>query len=81
MPDSPPSSVLREGDTGDGVKVVQYVLKSVAQFYDEIPDLAVDGIFGPGTTTSVKAFQQYFGLPTDGIVCLLYTSQRRGIRQ
>ncbi|SCJ91682.1 peptidoglycan-binding protein [Neobittarella massiliensis] len=68
VPDSPPSSVLREGDTGDGVKVVQYVLKSVAQFYDEIPDLAVDGIFGPGTTTSVKAFQQYFGLPTDGIV-------------
>ena len=62
------SSVLREGDTGEGVRVIQYMLSVISEFYSNIPSLAIDGIFGPATTRSVKALQQMAGLTQDGLV-------------
>ena len=62
------SSVLREGDTGEGVRVIQYMLSVISEFYSNIPTLAIDGIFGPDTTRSVKALQQMAGLTQDGLV-------------
>ena len=62
------SSVLREGDTGEGVRVIQYLLSVISEFYSNIPSLAIDGIFGPATTRSVKALQQMAGLTQDGLV-------------
>ena len=62
------SSVLREGDTGEGVRVIQYMLSVISEFYSNIPSLAIDGIFGPDTTRSVKALQQMAGLTQDGLV-------------
>ena len=62
------SSVLREGDTGEGVRVIQNMLSVISEFYSNIPSLAIDGIFGPATTRSVKALQQMAGLTQDGLV-------------
>ncbi|BDF70670.1 hypothetical protein CE91St41_21010 [Oscillospiraceae bacterium] len=65
-----PPAVLQEGDTGEGVKVIQYMLSVVAQFYNNIPWVAIDGVYGPATARSVRAVQAMAGLPQDGVVGL-----------
>lgn len=59
--------ILREGDTGEAIKILQAVLNyhRVAPT-DEI--LTVDGHFGPKTTARVKSFQTQNQLTADGIV-------------
>lgn len=61
-------SVLQEGDTGIGVRELQYYLAYLAQFINEIPPVTIDGIFGPSTAAAVRAAQAYYGLTPDGIV-------------
>lgn len=56
------------GDTGENVKVIQYLLSVVAEFYNNIPPVAVDGIFGQSTQNAVLALQQMAGLYQDGVV-------------
>ena len=49
--------------------VIQVALNRIAQDYPAIPKIAVvDGIFGPRTEATVRAFQEIFGLSPDGIV-------------
>ena len=60
--------VLRSGDSGNDVRVLQYYLAYVAQFIDTVPQIAVDGSFGPETEAAVKAFQRTYGLSDDGVV-------------
>ncbi len=63
--------VLREGDTGIGVRSLQYYLAVIAYFSNgAVPTVAIDGIFGPATTAAVIAFQHLAELPADGIVGL-----------
>lgn len=64
----PHPSVLREGQTGPDVRALQYYLAFIAYFNDAVPTVTVDGVFGPETTASVRAFQELVGLPADGIV-------------
>lgn len=59
---------LKEGDTGLGVKVVQYFLNYASQFDDGLYALDVDGIFGPLTKQAVIDFQSLYGLPETGVV-------------
>ncbi|WP_130868983.1 peptidoglycan-binding protein [Intestinimonas massiliensis (ex Afouda et al. 2020)] len=61
-------NVLREGDRGEPVKVIQYVLSVVAEFYNNIPAVAIDGIYGPATKNAVIAVQRMAGLTQDGIM-------------
>ena len=64
-----PGTPLRRGSTGPNVVVLQVALNRIAQSYPAIPKVpAVDGIFGPRTEATVRAFQQIFGLTPDGIV-------------
>lgn len=64
-----PPPVIQEGNTGQTVGALQYLLAVVAQFRYDIPTPgAIDGIFGPETRESVLAFQQQAGLTADGIV-------------
>lgn len=60
--------LLREGDSGIGVANLQYYINFLSAYYDTIPALAIDGVFGPSTTAAVQAVQRTFGLPSDGIV-------------
>ena len=64
-----PGSPLRIGSTGPNVVVIQTSINRIAQNYPAIPKIpTVDGIFGPKTEASVRAFQRIFGLTSDGIV-------------
>ena len=64
-----PGTPLRRGSSGPNVVVIQTSLNRIAQNYPAIPKLAtVDGIYGSRTEASVRAFQNVFGLETDGIV-------------
>lgn len=60
--------VLRQGDSGGGVWSLQYMLAVLAQFNAVIPQVRVDGAFGADTERAVRAFQNFVGLPEDGVV-------------
>lgn len=64
-----PGTPLRRGDQGPNVVRIQVILNRIAQNYPSIPRISdIDGIFGPETENSVRAFQRIFGLGVDGIV-------------
>lgn len=54
--------VLRNGSSGAAVRTLQYLLRSTGR------TVTVDGIFGSGTESAVRSFQQARGLTVDGIV-------------
>ena len=60
--------VTRPGDTGVAVRNIQYLLAYIAQFYNTIPPITPDGIYGTATTEAVTAFQRTFDLPVTGEV-------------
>lgn len=57
---------LGSGDTGDGVRVIQYLLRYVATFDNRIPLINVDGIYGQRTADATRAFQELYGLTPTG---------------
>lgn len=59
---------IQEGDTGDKVRHLQYMLSILSEFISNIPPVNVDGIFGPATRDAVVAAQRRFGLPETGQV-------------
>lgn len=59
---------LRQGDRGDKVRHLQYMLSVLSSYIQQIPPLTVDGVFGSNTQNAVLAAQRYFGLPETGIV-------------
>ena len=61
-------TALRYGDSGTDVGIVQYYLAFIGRFYDAIPVIAIDSVFGSETRDAVFAFQKLFGLTVDGIV-------------
>ena len=60
--------VLRYGDSGVGVDVVQYYLAFLGFFLPQLPPIQVTGVFDDATRDAVFAFQSYAGLPIDGVV-------------
>lgn len=63
-----PGTVLRQGSTGQNVRTLQEMLNNARRVYSAIPQLTVDGNFGPITNNAVRTFQLYNGLTVDGIV-------------
>ncbi|MFJ6355374.1 GH25 family lysozyme [Streptomyces sp. NPDC092046] len=71
-PTTPPSStkpsspkswpVLKAGSRGTDARTAQHLLKAAGHRLD------TDGVFGPATTTAVKAFQTRNGLQADGVI-------------
>lgn len=59
---------IQQGDRGIRVEQLQYMLRVLSAYINEIPPIAVDGIFGPATREAVVAAQRWFGLPETGIV-------------
>ena len=56
------------GDTGAGVRNLQYYLDYLSRFYSTIPPVDMDGVLGDKTRDAVLALQRTFGLTEDGIV-------------
>ena len=64
---SPPGG-LEVGDTGEKVRLLQYMLSVLSKYITTIPPVNVDGIYGPATRAAVLAAQRRFGLPETGTV-------------
>lgn len=62
------AGVLRLGDANTGVSLLQYYINYLSAYYETIPPLAIDGVFGEATRNAVYAVQNTFGLPVDGVV-------------
>lgn len=60
--------VLKRGDRGRYVQILQYYLNFLGFFNPKLPQITVDGIFGRETYDAVLTFQRVYGLTTDGIV-------------
>ncbi len=59
---------LQEGDAGEGVLILQQMLNLLSEYYETVPSVSPDGVYGPATTRAVSAFQRVYGLPVDGVV-------------
>ncbi len=64
---APPNS-LQVGDSGEGVRLLQYMLSVLSEYISSIPPVTVDGIFGQATRAAVLAAQRRFALPETGSV-------------
>ena len=64
---SPPGG-LQPGDTGEKVRLLQYMLSVLSEFIPSIPPVTVDGIYGSATRAAVLAAQRRFRLPETGTV-------------
>ncbi|MBQ3216166.1 MAG: peptidoglycan-binding protein [Oscillospiraceae bacterium] len=58
----------RPGSTGEKVRHLQYMLAVLSDFIPQIPQVAVDGVYGDETKEAVLAAQRYFGLPQNPVV-------------
>ena len=67
LPDGRPMPLLKEGSSGHVVRELQRVLTNGASAWGTSPQ-GVDGQFGSHTKASVKAFQVWGGVASDGIV-------------
>ncbi|MDY4138006.1 MAG: peptidoglycan-binding protein [Eubacteriales bacterium] len=57
-----PSATVRQGDSGENVKLVQKRLKDLGYYTG-----TVDGKFGSGSVAALKTFQTKHGLDADGV--------------
>ncbi len=64
---SPPNA-LQQGNTGEKVRQLQYMLSILSDFIPSIPPLTIDGVYGQATRSAVLAAQRRFGLPETGVV-------------
>ena len=67
-PNAYPGTALREGASGQNVRLVQFWLKIARTVYPSLSNVTVDGRFGSATAAAVRRFQRYFGLTADGVV-------------
>ena len=68
IPSSWPGAGLDIGSSGQKVKQIQEQLNLIGEFYNAIPVLVADGIYGERTAEAVKVFQRIFNLPQTGVV-------------
>lgn len=60
------NSPLREGSAGYPVYIVQIMLNTIAQFYDNLSGAAINGVYDKNTADEVKRIQQISGLDETG---------------
>ena len=60
------SGTIKQGAKGNSVKAIQYALNKLG--YGNSGTKKLDGVFGSGTTSAVKAFQRAMGISADGMV-------------
>ncbi len=60
-----PNSIY-QGETGDKIRHLQYMLSVLSAYIPNIPPVQIDGIYGPATADAVLAAQRWFGLSETG---------------
>ncbi len=68
IPSSWPGADLDVGSSGQKVRQLQEQLNLIGEYYNAIPVLTPDGIYGERTAEAVRVFQRLFDLPQTGIV-------------
>lgn len=63
-----PPNALGDGDSGEKVRLLQYMLSVLSSYIPSIPPLTQDGVYGPMTRAAVLAAQRRFQLPETGVV-------------
>lgn len=53
---------------GQPIRSVQTMLRKISTYYDSMPSVIPDGIYGPETAKAVRWFQEFSGLPQSGAV-------------
>ncbi|MBQ7124839.1 MAG: peptidoglycan-binding protein [Clostridia bacterium] len=59
---------LGPGSSGDGVRLVQFMLSYVRQYENTIPPFEITGFYDNPTEEAVIGFQKTYGLPETGVV-------------
>lgn len=68
IPSSWPGNNLDIGSSGQKVRQLQEQLNLIGEFYNSIPYLVPDGVYGELTADAVREFQRLFNLPQTGVV-------------
>lgn len=68
IPSSWPGANLDIGSSGQKVRQLQEQLNLIGEFYNAIPILTPDGIYGERTAEAVRVFQRLFNMPQTGVV-------------
>lgn len=68
IPSSWPGANLDIGSSGQKVRQLQEQLNLIGEFYNAIPGLKPDGVYGERTAEAVRVFQRLFDMPQTGIV-------------
>lgn len=63
-----PGMILREGASGDPVRILQEYLTYINRSFPNIPAVSNTGYFGPLTRQAVTEFQRQNGIPATGYV-------------
>lgn len=59
---------LIPGTYSNEMKTVQYYLAVIGYFISGLPEVEIDGYYGPETEEAIRQFQNYYGLPVTGRV-------------
>lgn len=57
---------LIPGTYSNEMKTVQYYLAVIGYFISGLPEVEIDGYYGPETEEVIRQFQNYYGLPVTG---------------
>ncbi len=68
IPSSWPGANLDIGSSGQKVRQLQEQLNLIGEYYNQIPVLVPDGVYGERTAEAVRAFQRIFDMPQTGVV-------------
>lgn len=68
IPASWPGANLDIGSSGQKVAQLQEQLNLIGEYYNAIPQVTPDGIYGERTAEAVRQFQKIFNMPQTGIV-------------
>lgn len=63
-----PGRFIVEGDRGEEVRVIQRYISRIGRTDPAVPEIAVDGVFGPQTKAAVQAIQAQLGVEQNGAV-------------
>lgn len=68
IPSSWPGNNLDIGSSGQKVRQLQEQLNLIGEYYNAIPPVVPDGIYGEQTAQAVRVFQRIFNMPQTGVV-------------
>lgn len=68
IPSSWPGADLDIGSSGQKVRQLQEQLNLIGDYYNAIPTLSTDGIYGERTAEAVRQFQRINNMPQTGVV-------------